>query len=75
MDVRANVCRWTFADLHVRVSLSSKARERNYYRSEHGKGEGDGKIGVDQAVLGCKITINLAKDVWDWEWCSTCQPG
>lgn len=59
----------TFADL----SLSSKGRERNYYGSEHGKGEGDGEIGVinkavDKAILGRKIIINSAKE--KWEWCS-----
>ncbi|XP_038055143.1 uncharacterized protein LOC119727354 [Patiria miniata] len=57
----------TFADL----SLSSDARERNYFGSEHGKGEGDGEIGVvnravDQAILGRKVVINSAKDMWGW---------
>ena len=57
----------SFADL----SLSSGARERNYFGSEHGKGEGDGEIGVvnravDQAILGRKVVINSAKDMWGW---------
>ena len=57
----------TFADL----SLSSETRERNYYGSEHGKGEGDGEIGVvnravDRAILGRKLVINSAKDMWEW---------
>lgn len=47
-----------FADL----SLSIYATERNYYGSEHGKGEGDGEIGVinraiDRAILGRQVIV------------------
>ena len=59
--------RSTFADL----SLSSDARERNYFGSEHCKGESDGEIGVvnravDRAILGRKVVINTANDLWGW---------
>lgn len=56
-----------FAD----VSLASYPTERNYYGSEHGKGEGDGEIGVinraiDRAVLGRQVVIRNSQELHDW---------
>lgn len=58
-----------FAD----ISLASHPTERNYYGSEHGKGEGDGEIGVinrgiDRAVLGRQVIIRNGEELY--EWCS-----
>ena len=44
---------------------------RNYYGSEHGKGESDGVMGsvksqVDRAILGKEIVICNAKDCYDY---------
>ena len=57
----------TFADL----SLSRHNIERCYYGSEHGKGEGDGEIGclnrsVDLDILGRRVIINNAEDLYKW---------
>ena len=57
-----------FAD----VSLNQKCKiSRNYYGSEHGKGEGDGEIGIigralERAVIGRKVIINSAEDMCSW---------
>ena len=57
----------TFADL----TFSDVPMERNYYGSEHGKGEGDGEVGcinksVDYAILGRQVIINNAQDLYTW---------
>ncbi|XP_022107540.1 uncharacterized protein LOC110988399 [Acanthaster planci] len=59
--------RGTFADL----SLSSKSRELNYFGAEYIEGEGDREIAVvnkavDQAILGRKVVINSAQELWQW---------
>lgn len=55
----------------VDISLASIPTERNYYGSEHGKGEGDGEIGVinkkvDQAVLGRQVIVRSAQELYEW---------
>lgn len=54
-----------FAD----IAISETNIERNYFASEHGKGEGDGEIGVinkniDKAILHRRVTINSVQDLF-----------
>ncbi|KAJ8049262.1 hypothetical protein HOLleu_01941 [Holothuria leucospilota] len=56
-----------FADL----SLSIYATERNYYGSEHGKGEGNGETGVinraiDRAILGRQVIVRNVQELYQW---------
>lgn len=53
------------------LSIRTHEVNRNYYGSEHGKGQGDGEIGVlnralDCAVMGRKLIINTAEDMYSW---------
>ena len=54
-----------FAD----IAISQTDIERNYFASEHGKGEGDGEIGVinkniDKAIIHRRVTINSVQDLF-----------
>ena len=60
----------SFADL----SLKTIPIERNFFGSDHGKSECDGEVGcvnkaVDMAVLGRKVVVSNADDMYTW--CST----
>lgn len=60
----------SFADL----SLKTIAIERNFFGSDHGKSECDGEVGcvnraLDMAVLGRKVVVSDADDIFTW--CST----
>lgn len=53
-----------FAD----IALNSAKINRNYFGSEHGKGDGDAEIGqinraVDRAIIGNQVVINDAQDM------------
>ncbi|XP_041455380.1 uncharacterized protein LOC121408110 [Lytechinus variegatus] len=59
--------RGSFADL----SLQTVRTERHFFGSEHGKGEGDGEIGlinkaIDRAILSREVVINSAEEMFTW---------
>jgi hypothetical protein len=56
-----------FADL----SLTSTTTDRNYFGSEHGKGDCDAEIGhvnklLDRAIIGNQVIINNAVDMYNY---------
>lgn len=57
----------SFADL----SLDCTPINRNFFGSEHGKGESDGETGVlnravDRAIVGGQVIIRNAKEMYNW---------
>ena len=56
-----------FAD----ITISKTNTEHSYFASEHGKGEGDGEIGVinkniDKAILHRHVNINSVQDLFTY---------
>lgn len=53
------------------LSLNCTPINRNFFGSEHGKGESDGETGVlnravDRAIVGGQVIIRNAKEMYNW---------